>query len=221
MGLYLSAKKMPLLILLPLLFLGGDRPGASFLDMQATRVLDWKTVEKAYGGFVNCPSQENAKALLAALPQDKTDKMIGNAEHALGLIFSSENFPILYGEAIAGERTSVEIYFRLLNVSDGFGLELVLSTLGDIARNYPHLFLEILSQYQDIESIKTQGLPVSFVGGGYDVHPRAAIYIQEKRIEALENVNDPKYKKIRDACVRDLRAAIKIRANKEESESSF
>lgn len=203
-----SAKKMLFLVLISSFCLGGGSSGALFPEPQTQKVLDWGIVIRAYNSFINCPSQENAKAFLAVLPEDKPAKEIGNAELSLRDIFSSDNLPIFFGEANAGERTSVEACLRLLNISDGFYLETILATLGGIVRNHPRLFLEVLFHYEDMSFFKRDGFPVSFIGTGYNVHPKAAIYMLEKRIEALENIKDPKYEKIKTACIHDLRQAI-------------
>ena len=178
--------------------------------VQDNQVLHWDTVLKAYDTYVDYPSLDNAKALLAVLPADRLDKESGNAGDALEHIFSLNSYPVLLEEALSGERVVIEIFFRLLNISDGLYAENVLSELGWVARNHPLLFLEILLAYKDTRNMRNMlGYPVDFVGAGHNMHPKAAIYILGKRIEALETVKDPKYEKIKEACIRQLRFAIK------------
>lgn len=202
-------KRFALFILIA--FLGGAREiSARCLPqtVQSEQVLDWDKVLAAYGSYIDYPSQENARALLIALPLDRLFKKSGDTGQALNLLFSPDNFPVLYEEAISGDRKAIEIYFRLLNVADGYYTELLLSGLGSFMRNYPQLFLEILLKYKDINHIKNNGYPVSFIGAGHNVHSKAAIYILEKRIEALESVTDPRYSEIKESCIRKLRKAI-------------
>jgi hypothetical protein len=175
------------------------------------QVLNWDKALAAYNAYVDYPSPDNAKALLAALPTDRLYAAIGDKNRAIKNIFSIDAFPILSEEAFSGDRIVIEIYFRLLNVADGYYTELVLSTLGRVARNQPQLFLELLVTYKDARNIKIHGYPVSFVGDGHNVHPEAARYILEKRIEALETVKDPKYAEIKEACIKQLREAINQR----------
>jgi len=176
------------------------------------QVLNWDRVLAAYDAYIDYPSPDNAKALLAALPTDRQYAAIGDEGRAIKYIFSIDNFPILSEEAISGDRIAIEIYFRLLNVADGYYSGLLLSTLGWFARVQPQLFLEILTAYKDTRDIKAHGYPVSFIGDGHNVHRKAAIYILEKRIEALETVKDPKYEEIKEACIKQLREKITKRS---------
>jgi len=129
--------------------------------------------------------------------------------HAATRHIFGEDYIILYEEAVAGDRTAVEIFFRLLNISDGGTLELVQADLGLIVRLYPKLFLEILSRYKDTKHVKTHGYPVWFVGSGHNMHPRAAKYILKKRMEALSTVDKPEYKELRDTCLKTIEEIIK------------
>jgi len=180
-------------------------------ELQDEQVLHWDRVLKAYDTYVDYPSPDNAKALLAALPADSINKESGDGNAALKHMFSSDNYPILLEEAWCADRVAIEILFRLLNICDGLYTENVETTLGWVVRDQPLLFLEMLLAYKDTYHVRmAQEYPVSFIGIGHNLHPKAAIYILEKRIEALETVKDPKYAEIKEACIKQLRRAIDV-----------
>lgn|GEM_PF-1120217 len=175
---------------------------------RAEQVFYWDELLKVYDAYVDYPSPENAKALLDALPADTPLEEIGDARRGLRHIFSSDNYPVLYEEAVCGDGTAIEIYFRLLNITDGFYSEVVMSTLGLFVRVQPQLFLELLSVYKNTKHIKWHGYPVSFVGTGHNIHMKARVHILEKRVEALETVKDPKFTELNEDCIKELRARI-------------
>lgn len=175
---------------------------------QAGQVLQWDRILDAYDRCIDYPSYDNAKALLAALPVDRLNEQRGDPDMVLLHMFSGDGYPILYEEAISGDRIAIEIHFRLLNITDGLYSEIVETTLGWLARDQPLVFLEILMTYKDTRHMKWHGYPVSFIGSGHNTHPRAALFILEKRIAALESVMDQKYAEIKEACIKQLRSAI-------------
>jgi hypothetical protein len=172
-------------------------------------VFSWEDLRAAYLAYVDCPSHENARVLLDALPIKRPEETIGDAELTLLHIFGLANFPVLDNEVLDGDRLAVEIMFRLLNITDGAYRETVETELAGLVRSIPQLFLEVLSAYKDMEYIKKFGPPVDFVGEGYVSHPKALRHEYQKRIEALESVKDPKYSKIREECIQKLRESIK------------
>jgi hypothetical protein len=176
---------------------------------RGAQVFNWDKAMVAYDAYIDYPSRDNAKALLAALPMDRPDEESGDRWRALEHIFSADSYPILYEETTSGDRISIEILFRLLNVTDGHYTELILSTLGWIVRNRPQVFLEVLTLYKDSGSVRKHGYPLSFSGPGYNMHKRAYRYHLERSIEALETVRDQKYATIKEACINRLRQAIK------------
>jgi hypothetical protein len=172
-------------------------------------VFSWEDLRAAYDAYIDCPSHENAKALLATLPIKRPEETIGDAELTQKHILLEANVAVLDNEVLAGDRLAVEIMFRFLNITDGLCKEIVETELAGLVRSMPQLFLEVLSAYKDLEHIKKWGPPVDFVGIGYESHPMAVRHVYQKRIEALESVKDPKYSKIREECIQKLREAIK------------
>jgi hypothetical protein len=184
------------------------------LTTRSRQVFNWGDAKAAYDVYINCPSHENAKALLAALPVKRPEETIGDAELTQLHIFGGANFPVLSAEVCAGDRLAVEIMFRLLNVTDGACSDTAEAMLAGLVRSKPQLFLEVLSTYKDLEHIKQFGYPVDFIGEGYQSHPNALRHEYEKRIEALESVKDPTYSKIKEGCIQKLRESIRRYAQK-------
>jgi hypothetical protein len=181
-------------------------------EISVGQVFQWDRLVSAYDAYIECPILGNAEILIAALPIDRSSKMKGDAAQAFEHMFSADYYPVLYEEAISGVKEAVEIHFRLLNIADGFMSEIVSSTLGVILRNHPRLFLQLLNNYKNTKEVRTWGYPIDFIGSGHNMHPKAALHILEKRIEALETVEDADLKDLRDACVAQLRRSVKLRA---------
>lgn len=188
--------------------------GGLLQTTQSGQVLNWEDLKAVYYAYINCPSHENAKALLDALPLKRPGKTIGDAERTQLHIFGGANFPILYSEVQAGDRLAVEIMFRIYNIAAGAYSESAGTVLAGLVRSKPRLFIEVLSVYKDLEVLKGLGCPVDFVGEGYESHPYALKHEYEKRIEALESVKDPIYSEIIETCIKILRDSIKKYAQK-------
>jgi hypothetical protein len=184
------------------------------LTAQTKQVFNWDDLKVAYDAYINCPSHENAKALLAALPIKRPEETVGDAERTQLHIFGGANFPVLRAEVQAGDRLAVEIMFRFFSITDGASSETVETMLAGLVRSRPQLFLEVLSAYKDLEHIKKFGYPVDFVGEGYESHPNALRLEYERRIAALESIKDPMYSKIKEGCIQKLRESINKYAQK-------
>jgi hypothetical protein len=174
----------------------------------ADQAIDWDKVIIAHDAYIDDPSPENARVFLASLPRDRPDKTVGNERRALETVFSGDTFWIIQNEAVAGERGSVEILFRLLNIADGHDSEVVESALGILVRNRPALFLNVLSSYRETYYIRTDGYPVYYVGFGYNDRPGPQRHELEKRIEALRSVKEPRLAEIRDGCIQRLHESL-------------
>lgn len=210
MSINLFARKEAALLMVCLLGVSGtSMEGRSAQKEIPGQIFHWDRILSAYDAYIEDPSQENAKGLIGALPSDRPREISGNAESALRHIFSIDDYPVLLEEAISGVREAVEVLFRFINITDGLYLENVESQLGLILRNHPRLFLELLNNHKDIKHIRTWGYPVDFIGAGHNMHRKAALNTLEKRIEALETVEDSDLRILRDACLVQLRRTIK------------
>jgi hypothetical protein len=210
MKIIFSGKRIASFILFAAIGMSGNLfTGGLSQVAQARQVIDWHTVIVAYDAYVDYPSPEHAKALLITLPTDYPSKQAGDKKQALEHIFSEDSYPILLEEATSGDRSTIEVMFRLLNVTDGYLTELVLSELGQIARNWPKQFLGVLAVYKDSGYSREHGYPLSFPGAGYNMHKKAYRYHLQKTIEALKSVKDPKYTEIKEAGIESLLKSIK------------
>jgi len=151
---------------------------------------------------------ENGRKLLSSLPVNGFDREVGDRGKALDRILQSTDSEVLYEEVISGERGAIEIYIRLLGLADGYYLEYIESTLGWLARDKPRILLDILTQYKDFETIVKHGFRVSFIGMGHNVHPKAAEYVLNKRIQAISSVKNPKYREVQASCIKELKEAL-------------
>lgn len=170
--------------------------------------LDWSGVLPVFEQYFNYPAPENAKAVLSVLPKERPGKVLGDTSRALGYINSAETYGILALESEAGDRYSAEILFRLLAITDVPETKYIKSTLGSIVRLNPRLFLEVLYEYKGTSSMKTAGYPVAYLGDAYLNRPCASRHELEKRIEALERVDDQKYIELKQTCLSELEQAI-------------
>jgi hypothetical protein len=185
---------------------------------EVKQALNWRDIRVAYDAYINCPSHENAMALLATLPIKVVKEAVGNKEFTELYIFGGAYFPILQAEVLAGDQLAIEIMFRLLGITDGAYNETVETVLAGLIRSKPLLFLKTLSVYKDLEHIRKFGPPVDFVPEGYESHPNAMKHEYEQRIEALNSVNDPTYSSIKEECIRKLQEAMKKYINKDTQE---
>lgn len=173
--------------------------------MVVKQTLDWDEVLEVFDRYFNCPSSENAMAILRVLPREIPDKVSGNKGRALEYIFNSKEYRILASEATVGERSSAEVLFRLRNFTDGWASGAVDGTLGALLRINPMLFLEILFEHKDDPFTKRVGYPVAFPNYAYNNHASAFIFELEKRSEALAGVDGPKYDELKQECIRQIR----------------
>jgi hypothetical protein len=171
--------------------------------------VEWNQIISAYDSFLDCPSPEYAKAMAGLFRKNGTPKIAGDEVQAIGYILSAENFGVLANEAVLGDKYSIEILFRLLDFTDGFGTEIVLGVLGTVVRIDPRLFLEVLFENSDIIYIKRIGLPISYPGYAYNNHPGAYRYDLGKRLDSLKSVNDPRLLSLRDECIKEIDKEIK------------
>jgi hypothetical protein len=170
----------------------------------ASQAFSWAKVIAAYDAYVDYPSSDNAKALLATLPSNKPNEENGDREQALEHIFSSQNWRVLENELLAGEKIPFEILLRLTNFTDAGFTESIEVILGSVIRIRPRLFLEVLYNYRNLVYLRRFGCPALNTNPFYGYHPKAIRYELEKRIEALESVKDQKYAEIRDSCIKSL-----------------
>lgn len=204
----LGLRKVTLLLIILLGVSGSSQDGLALQQATVDQLFHWEKLLSVYDAYIECPSQERARSLIKALPHDAPAEESGDAEAALFHIFSIDYHPVLREEAESGVEEAAEIYFRLLNITDGLYTVNVGSMLGFILRNHPQMFLNLLNKYKSIKRIRMWGYPIEFIGAGHNMHLKATLHILKKRIEALETVQDGDLTDLRDACIGQLRRTI-------------
>jgi len=183
--------------------------GASYSAGQKGHDLNFRELRAAFDSYLDFPSEENARAILAILPREKPNKITGDFGEVLHYVVSAKNYGILADEAQAGSRYTTEILCRLLNFADGMAAEYISATLGTLLRFSPKLFIEVLFDYKDTELVKRIVHSAASTDYAYNVHPKACIFDFKKRIEALEGITDPRFADVKKACIQELLEKIK------------
>ena len=181
----------------------------SAIAHQEGQPIDWNGIRKAYVSFSKNPSSCNGEVFVKELP--KTPILdVRESEEKLNtyyLIISPIDHSPFRSIVLDGNRYAVEAVFRLLNISDGAGTEMLFSLLGDVMKLHPRLYLEILDKYKDMEFFKLVGNAVE-----WNTEPLGSkeekVELQT-RIDALETVKDKEYRALRDACILELQKAMK------------
>lgn len=185
-------------------------------QIEETKVF-WIDAHKAAEVFFLHPSPENAELFYNALPDKRMPDLDFQGYVRLSYFVFETNFSILEKEMVErGEPHAVDVGFRLINISDGAAGEMLIHALGEIVRKHPRLFLQKVLAHQG----KTE--PAVFDLLDSILHPVAwwempeddkgevkykELYESQRasRIEALETVDDPDLKAIRDRCIGILR----------------
>jgi hypothetical protein len=181
----------------------------------------WANAYKVAEAYFSHPSPENAEKLYMALPDKRLPSLDFKGYVQLGnLIFDfGSNFSILEKNMEEGDPHAVDVGFRLINISDGAAGEVLVHALGEILPKHPRLFLQKLL----VHRFKAE--PSVFRLLGEILNPVAWWEIPEDdinqvkykellntrlalRIKALESVDDPDLKEIRDLCLAKLRKKI-------------
>lgn len=177
----------------------------------------WITAHEAAEAFFLQPSPENAGLFYKALPDKRMPDLDFRGYVRLGDFVFGSNFSILEKQMVErGEPHAVDVGFRLINISDGAAGETLVHALGEIVLKHPRLFLQKALAHQG----KTE--PTVFDMLGSILYPVAwwempeddkdevkykELYDSQRssRIKALETVDDPDLKAIRDRCIEILR----------------
>ncbi len=184
--------------------------GQSALICTDRSAINWNEIRKAFVAFVNDPSPPKGSSLVGALPGDpaRDTSEPGERLKTVNLIVNPIGDSRFRAIALEGNKYAVEAVFRLLNITDGAHAEMLLMLLGDIVRLHPKLFLEVLYRYKDMETFRFAGYPVKM--NKFNMGSPARRHELWSRIEALESVKEEYLQELRDACISELRAALKI-----------
>ena len=176
----------------------------------------WNNTYKAAEAYFLHPSPENAEKLYRDLPDKRLPYLDPAGERRLiYLVFDLEygkNSYILEKRMAEGEPHAADVGFRLINISDGAAGEWLVHALGEILIEHPRLFLQKLLAHQG----KTE--PAVFELLDKILNPVAwwempeddkneekylALFNKnrERRMRALESVEDEDLREIRDRCL--------------------
>jgi len=177
----------------------------------------WVNAHKAAVEYFLQPSPENAEKFFRALPDKRLPSLDFQGYVRLCDFVFGSNFAILEKDMVeVGEPYAVDIGFRLINISDGGNAEMLIPVLGEITLKHPRLFLQKVLAHQG----KTQptvfkllnDLVLPEVGWWEMTEEENPAKYKELlstrralRIKALESVDDPDLREIRDRCLAILK----------------
>ncbi|MBC7363434.1 MAG: hypothetical protein H5U07_02680 [Candidatus Aminicenantes bacterium] len=164
----------------------------------------WDQVRLAFEAFYENPSQKEAERILKVMPEKRGIDSTVEERKAFEIIFDECNYEIFRNEIYSGNKTCLEIAFRLYEFSDGHYAEQLCVTIGILIRINPELFLSGLNKYRHIFEDREIPYPVGVLPSAYVDRFKAQKHEIEKRIEALQKVNIADYIDIRNRCIKQL-----------------
>jgi hypothetical protein len=184
----------------------------------------WDGVRETAKAYFSRPTPENAEKLSVALPGEDADFLDAKGEdEVVNFIMDitypakGENFTILTNQIEAGEPRAVDVAFNFFHFTDGAYEEILLFYIGKLVDNHPRLFLQKYLFHQKKKSISRNldGMLTMFTEWGEipEAGNDQAKYQQilnariAQRIKALESVDDPELREIRDKCLSMLKKA--------------
>jgi hypothetical protein len=193
--------------------------GASWQDQEKQNeheCVNWDVVKQALDVYESCPSEENAKLLLATVPEKLAARQLGRRE-AVGFVLI-ESGPFKKA-LITGDALLAETAFRMFGYMRGGVVEEELRImLGRFLTKNPVIFLKLLKKYLHLFASE-RDYPVTMTEI-LDIVPditskedsrrmkTEGIRLYTERIKALERVEDPGLMELRDACIRVIKAII-------------
>lgn len=178
--------------------------------------IDWDNVKKALKAYESCPCEENARRLLATVPELPGAVQMGDRKAASLALLQS----VLFTDTIvAGDETLAETAFRLLGYLRGGAIdEEITISLSRFLIKKPLTFLRLLKKYEFLFSSEEE-YPITMteildmvpdVSSEEDRLRSNAVRkrLFTERLEALRKVDDPELNNLRDTCIRVIEAII-------------
>lgn len=178
----------------------------------------WANAYKVAEAYFSQPSPENAEKLYMALPDKRLPSLDFKGQVRLvDLIFNfGSHFSLLEKSMEDGDPLAIDVAFRLINISDGASGEDLDHAIGEILPKHPRLFLQKLLAHRFKTEPEVFELLESILNpvGWWEIPEDDNNLVKYKellntrlalRIKALESVNDPELKEIRDFCLAELR----------------
>jgi len=172
------------------------------------KILDkFINLKKAWKKYLNCPSSENAKIVYNLLPNRKIKKNKKETKEEIEMWnWIWLTLPVLEKEMYAGDRNAVRVAFKLYPIIGGTYSVNLDVMIAHFARVNPKMFLEELKKHRHLVT-PNQAIEGSW---GLEYIGRANLrYLKLKNtMNALNTVNDPDLKEIRDECINTLRKKL-------------
>lgn len=172
---------------------------------------NWATVREAFEAYCKSPSADNANKILAALPnnfsnrEDDFDQWVS----AVNYVYKGQPFRVMDELVRKGDRLALRVACKTLFMSDGAFGEALCGLIGRAVRVNPRLFLE---------EIKISGQDRDMLGsilvGDIDAdeyRPEVVNKEVQLRIKSLKTVNRPDLLELRDVCIIILKESLKDR----------
>lgn len=198
--------------LCPLLVFGDQVPA----KRTERELINWTNVKQALAIYDSCPNRENAQKLLGAIPKPPAAYQYGNREVAGLAILENSAFD---KAVVAGDAVLAEAAFRLIGYMGGGAVDEELRiALGRFLVRNPGEFLRLLKRYEylfaserdyPVNMTEIQEIvPDVITEGDLRRLTEEGVRLYEKRIRALETVDDPELMQVRDACIKVIRDLI-------------
>jgi len=183
---------------------------------QEGSAVNWDLVRQALVAYEASPSEENARCLLAVIPEKRAVLEIGKREAVAFALIESIPFE---KSIISGDVLLAETAFRLLGYMQGGVVDEELRImLGRFLTKKPEIFLRLLKKYQSLFATE-RNYPIDMteiLDIVPDITSKEDSRLRKKeetrlfteRIKTLESVEDPELTVIRDACIRVIRTII-------------
>ncbi len=162
----------------------------------------WTKVAALNEQYETAHKQDSAVQLWKLLPTGKTLPPEGCQARIDSLDHLERAQDYRAKRILAGDKTAIQLSFRMLNVADGAFAERIDIDLGKIIVKHPDLFLlGLKSEYGD--EFCSDGLLANL--GEYDLSEKAKKAKLTERETALLSVKEGSLKKLRDLCVSRLK----------------
>lgn len=168
---------------------------------QGKITLDMTNLGKAWDDYTANPSPETALKLYELLPPEKSTQGVEFQADVREKIFTQLN--ILESQIYGGERNSLKVAFRLLNIADIEMQKTLVKIIGYLLRFDTKLFLEELAVHENLVPDLEQ-LVCSFQVTAPDDKAQQELE-RNIRLKSLGYIEDKELKDIKKKCIKILK----------------
>ena len=185
-------------------------------DQENTKqTTNWATVREAFEAYCKSPSADNANKILAALPNNFSNRE-GDFDQwvsAVNYVYKGQPFRVMDELVRKGDKLALRVACKTLFMSDAAFGEDLCGLIGRAIRVNPRLFLEEIK----LSSLDSDILG-SILAGNIDAdeyRPEVVNKEIQLRIKSLKTVNRPDLLELRDVCIIKLKESLKYRGGGE------